>query len=172
MFPVNGIDSLREGTVYPLPNVFISREDEIRDDGNGKLDCYAGVTYHNVDAMLSFRDLLKRRSTQLINILSGFPDDWSVEVLRKTETDCPGSVPRYDIFRSFKPSSLAVNDIKKAINDSDNTLLRRGDPYPGSGNPVLWSVTIFSVCKEVTINSFDQDVKKAFDIFFRLLSCK
>jgi hypothetical protein len=173
MFPVNGIDSLREGTVYPMPNVYISQEEEhIADNGAGKLDGYSGVTYHNVEAMIAFRDLLKRRSKPLISIISNFTDDWSVEIVRKTKTDCKDSVPRYETFRAFKPSTVTPDDLRQALVDSDRTLLQRGDPYPGSGNPVLWSVSVFSVWKTITLDSFDADVKKVFDVFFRLLSCR
>jgi hypothetical protein len=172
MFPVNGITSLRDGTVYPMPNVFIYRDDELLDNGQGKMDGCIGVTYHNVEAMIAFRDMLKRKSTQLLNILSGFSDDWSVEIQHKTKTDCVDSVPNYNTFRAFKPSGLTADIIRNAIDDSDSSLPEKGTPYCRTGNPILWSVTIFVVVKPVTVETFDADVKKIFDVFFRLLDCR
>jgi hypothetical protein len=119
--------------------------------------------------MLSFNELIKRRGSQLRDILGGFSDDWIIEIQHKTQTDCPFSVPLYRTFSSFKPSALtSIDMIRQAIKDSNKNLLRPGDAYPDTGNPVLGSVTIFVVSNMTTYASFDDVVKKAFDVFLRL----
>lgn len=170
MFPVPGINSLREGTTLPMPNVFVSFNDIIQDNGKGLCNAYTGVTYHNVEAMAAFHSLLirKRKSTSLLQILSGLDNTWDVEVQHKTKTDCPNSVPRYNTFRSFKPT-VSSEKLRKAITDSNKALLQKGDSYPDTGNPVLWSVTIFSVIKSVTVKTFDADIIQAFKLFTQLL---
>jgi hypothetical protein len=185
MFPVHGVDNLREGTIYPLPNVFVSTEPTIQDDGAGRVNGWLGFTYHNVEAMLSLYDILRKTSTQLefMEIISRLrrrfevtelSDEWSLEIQRKTKTDYQASTPKYDTFKAFKPSEIIkagnLDLIKQAIKDSDKTLLQKGDEYPETGNPVLWSVTIFTVVKETAPEYFDADIQQAFSSFFQLLS--
>jgi hypothetical protein len=172
MFPVKGITTLREGTVYPLPNIFVSSfDDEIQDDGHGRVLGLIGITYHNVDAMRSLYTIIDPRRPSrhqpFLNILSQL--GFLIEIQRKTKTDSPRSTPHYDTFRSVDSSTASVNQIMNAIGDSDNTLLKPGDIYPGSGNPILWSVTIFVTYKATTPSSFDRDIKRSFDAFQALL---
>ena len=174
MFPKNGITNLREGTMYPLPNVFVSTDPLLEDDGAGRVNGWVGFTYHNVDAMLAFYEMLRRPSKKLAlrNVLISLDTDWSIEIQRKTKTDFKESTPLYDTFKAFKSPEIFQEDvdlIKKAIIDSNKTLLQFGDDYPETGNPVLWSVTVFTVIKKTTVATFDADIKKAFDSFFRLL---
>jgi hypothetical protein len=173
MFPVKSVTSLRDGTEYPLPNVFVSVEDEIRDDGNGRVEGFLGFTYHNVDAMQALHSILdpRRRSKhkQFIDIISRL--DFPLEVQWKTKTDCPDSTPHYDTFKDFEPLTVStVNQISQAIADSDNQLLHRGDSYYKTGNPVIWSVSIFTAIKETNPTTFDHDIKRAFEAFFQLLN--
>jgi hypothetical protein len=174
MFPVKGINSLREGTDCPMPNVFVAFDDEvIQDDGTGKVtEGFMGVTFHNVSSMVNFDEILKRKSKsqKFMEILRSFHDDWSIEIQRKTSTNCPGSTPQYDVFEPvFKPSQVTVPQLINARRSSDQTLLQFGDTYPITGNPVMWSVTIFTITKETNQGVFDADIMQCFDAFFKLL---
>jgi hypothetical protein len=172
MFPVSNVESLRDGTVYPLPNVFVSAWPEIQDDGAGRVNGWLGFTYHNVGAMEALYSIIdpRRRNRHLpfLNILSSL--DFPIEIQRKTKTDSPNSTPRYEPFQQLDPSTVTTNQIMDAIEESNRTLLRQGDPYPESGNPVIWSVTIFTVIKETVPATFDEDIKNAFGAFQQLLS--
>jgi len=172
MFPVNNVESLRDGTVYPLPNVFVSVEDKIQDDGAGRVNGWLGFTYHNVDAMKALYSIIDPRRPSrhqpFLNIISnlGFP----VEIQRKTKTDCPNSTPHYETFGPpFEPSIVTANQILDAIRESDRTLLRKDDIYSETGTPVIWSVTIFTAIKETVAATFDEDIKNVFDAFRQLL---
>jgi hypothetical protein len=177
LFPKNGIDTLREGALYPLPNVFVSVEDIIRDDDSGRVDGWLGFTYHNVEAMQAFYDILKRKTQRAVlhDIIMELNDAWSIEIQRKTKTDCPGNTPKYATFKAFKPSELVDENmelIKETIKDSNRTLLQYGDEYPETGNPVLWSVTIFTVIKKTNPSVFDGHMKDTFNAFLKLLDIR
>jgi len=174
MFPQHNISSLREGADLPMPNVFISFENEIKDDGSGLVNGWMGLTYHNIQAMQWLNDILKRKKKSLlfINILNSIGDDWSVEIQHKTKTNCPESACRYSTFRAMPPSTVTADMIIQGIKDSNKALLRSGDPYPDDGNPVLWDVTVFTVMKPTTVKSFNGDVKKSFDMLFKALTLR
>jgi len=180
MFPEYHIDSLREGALLPIPNVYVSFEPpEVKDDRTGKVEGWIGLTYHNVDSMIWLAEILRRKkkSTLFISMLqalgsSGWFGDWTVYVVNKTLTDCPDNTPKYRTFKEFRPSKVTADLIQKAVAASDQQLLRRGDPYPVDGNPVIWDVTVFQVSKWTTPSEFDDDVKLSFDLFFKALSLR
>lgn len=167
MFPDKGIDSLREGTELPVPNIFLSFEDMVEDDGNGRANGWMGVTYNNVDAMVGLRDLLRRKmkSRALTSLLSGLGRGWSIEIQHKTSTDCPDSAPHYSTVQAFPPSGVTTTLLRKAIATGDASNLRRGDPYPPTGNPVMWEVTIFAAQRKTTVADFDAHMRECFDLF-------
>lgn len=173
MFPASNITSLREGTTYPLPNVFVSPDDEeISDDGDGRITGWIGFTYHNVEAMEALRAILRRpmsRGKVLLRELEILSDDWSVQSVHKIKTDSEKSTPKYSSVRSIAPSAVTIDAIGRAIDESDRTLPRKGDLYANQ-NPILWAVTTFSVERWTTPTIFDKDIRKAFDMFLRLVS--
>lgn len=172
MFPVLGINSLREGATSPVPNVFVSMDGkDITDDGQGRATGYVGMTYHNVEAMAHLWDIFRHARTKgnvLIKAIHGLSDRWGVEAVHKISSDAPGSLPHYDLFRNQKPSKATLDTIKKSLEDSDQNLPRKGDICKISGNPILWAVTIFTVEKHTDPSMFDTDMKEIFDIFLRL----
>ena len=175
MFPEYHIDSLREGALLPIPNVYVSFDPpEIKDDRTGKVEGWIGLTYHNVDSMIWLAEILKRqkRSALFISMLQALGNDWAVYIVNKTLTDCPDNTPKYGTFKEFRPSTVTADKIQKAVVASDRQLLRRGDPYPVDGNPVIWDVTVFQVSKWTTPSEFDDDVRVSFDLFFKALSLK
>ena len=176
MFPEYHINSLREGAEMPLPNMYISFDDEIKDDNeSGMAQCNVGVTYHNVQAMLVLWDILRRRTKAnfLLNVVHSFGSAWDINIQHKTKTDSIQSTPRYSTFQSFKPQEIVVpNQIVNAIVDSNRNLLHRGDIYPETGTPVLWDVTVFGISISTNADTFDVVVKKAFDAFLKLLNLR
>jgi hypothetical protein len=172
MFPVRGINSLREGATSPVPNVFVSMDGEdISDDGTGRVTGYVGMTYHNVEAMAHLWDIFKHRKTKgtvLMNTIHRLSDEWQVKAIHKINSDAPGSLPHYDIFRAQNPSVTTLDSIKSSLADSDIGLPQKGDICKISGNPILWAVTIFDIEKETDPSIFDRDVKEIFDIFLQL----
>lgn len=174
MFPKYGINSLREGATLPMPNMFVSvgEDTEITDNGAGAVNGCLGVTYHNVEAMLWYRQILKRKSHRdlLINVLKGLPDDWSVEIQLKTQTDCPDSTPHYETYRALKPSAVTTPSLALALDDADQNLRHKGDIYPRTGTEILWEVPIFVVWKNTETATFEEDAKKAFDVFLKMMT--
>jgi hypothetical protein len=172
MFPVNSVTSLREGTMFPMPNVFIASDtDEIHDDGTGRTNGFMGVTYHNVEAMLIFRDMLRRRRNNLlVSVFTSFPEDWAVEIQHKTKADHDKAVPIYDVYESYAPSEITAELLSQTLEDSDLHLLQYGDIYPKTGNPVIWSISISVVSKDTSIALFDDDIQLVFQRFFQLLT--
>jgi hypothetical protein len=175
MFPEYHITSLREGTVLPVPNIFLSFPEDIVDDGVGGVpEGCIGLTYNNVESMIGLRDILKRtkKSTLFMSILKALGDTWTVEIQHKTKVNFKESTPRYSTHLDFKPSRVSVTDLADGIDDSDHNLLKRGDPHPLDGNPVLWDVTSFCVYKNTGGVCFDPDVKKSFSMFFKVLTIR
>jgi hypothetical protein len=177
MFPQHGITSLREGAELPVPNMFVSvggENIEIKDNGAGAIDGNLGVTYHNVEAMLGLRQILKRKSHSdlLINMLKSLGDEWSVEIQRKTQTDCPDSTPHYETYRAYKPSALTADGLAQALKDSDRTLRCKGDTYPPTGTDILWEVSIFVVWKDTETATFERDAKKSFDVLLKMMTIR
>jgi hypothetical protein len=174
MFPKYGINSLREGATMPMPNMFVSvaEDKEITDDGAGALNGSLGVTYHNVEAMLSFRQILKRKSHSalLLNVLKGLNNDWSIEIQLKTQTDCPDSTPHYETYWADQPPAVTIANLAQALNDADHNLRIKGDTYPKTGTEVLWEVPIFVVWKNTVTATFVDDTKKAFDLMLKMMT--
>jgi hypothetical protein len=168
MFPAFNITSLREGTTYPIPNVFVSFENEVRDNRTGQVDGWIGVTCNNSDAMLWLKDTLRKKSPYLMNILNNIGDEWSVEIQQKIKTDYYESTPYYETIQEFKPSIVTPDDINAGIDMSNKHLPQQGDSYKQS-HSVLSAITVFTVLKTTTIRTFDDDVKKAFDLFFKMI---
>jgi len=175
MFPQHGINSLREGANLPVPNMFVAFDgDEITDNGAGAINGNLGVTYHNVEAMLGLRQILKRKSHSdlLVNVLKGLGDEWSVEIQRKTQTDCPDSTPHYETYRALKPSTVTAAELAQALKDSDRSLRCKGDTYPKTGTEILWEVSIFVVWKDTKTTTFEGDAKKSFDLLLKMMTIR
>jgi hypothetical protein len=172
MFPEKSVQSLREGANFPTPNIFISFDEgkDIQDDSTGKVNGNIGLTYHNVEAMIWLDSTLKRKSkgTTLVNLINNLGPDWVLEIQHKIKTNSPDSVPRYSTYDTLNTSTVTREQIRQCIADSNQSLLRAGDTY--SGNPVLWNVTVFVLYKQITEATFNIDVKKAFDLFFKALT--
>lgn len=174
MFPDRGITSLREGVSFPLPNVYISfKNDEISDNGKGRTNGYTGFTYHNKDAMLWLRQILrlKSKNNQFIDILRDFGDEWIIDISHKTKVDYYEAIPRYSTFATAAPSTVTAEEIQQYIEDSDNNLLFPGDILH-DGHPVKSDITVFSVSKDITEDTFDNDIKKVFGLFLKALNLK
>lgn len=166
MYPMKGVESLREGTTLPLPNMFLSygEDREISDNGRGESRCCVGVTYHNVQAMEILRHILRRQPLggRLVQVLRGLGNEWTAEIQRKTQTDCPGSTPHYETYKAYDASKVTAADIAQALKDSDRTLRRNGDIYPRTGTEILWEVSVFTVWKDTDTATYAQDVRKSF----------
>lgn len=171
MFPVLGVESLREGTGLPLPNVFLAMEgEEISDNGSGQSSGYAGLTYNNTSSMAHLFDIFRRPRTKgsvLLRALQSLSDAWSVDVVHKIKTDSHKSTPQYEVFRSEAPSEVSLESLQNNIADSDRSLPQPGDTWK-NGNPILSAVTILSIEKEVVPDCFDKDMREIFNIFLRL----
>lgn len=175
MFPEYHITSLREGTTYPMPNVFLSFPGDISDTGKGRVSSGCiGLTYNNVEAMLGLRDILKRTSknTLLMSLIKSLDSAWFVEIQHKIKVNCKESAPRYSTHASFKPTAVTVRDLVDGIKDSDNNRLKVGDSHPLDGNPVLWDVTCFCVFKDTDEAHFDADVQSTFSMFLKVLTIR
>jgi hypothetical protein len=108
------------------------------------------------------------RGKKFKNILSSL--SFPVEIWRKTKTDSLNSTPHYKTFNSFYPSTVMTDQIMDTIRESDRTLLKPHDSYPESGNPMIWSVTIFTAIKETVFGTIDEDIKKTFVAFQQLFN--
>lgn len=175
MFPVRGIESLREGTNLPVPNVFVGKgdpEENIDDDGNGRMTGWIGLTFHNSAAMSHLDYILKRprtKGTVFLRCVQGLSDDWSVDVTHKIKTGYEKSTPHYKVFRSLIPSKSSLDSIHQALIDSDQSLPGLGDVFEDNGLGINGRITVFSLEKETNPGSFDRDVKEIFDIFLRMI---
>jgi len=175
MFPDVAVKSIEEGKEIPYPNVYNSFLDqEVVDNGKGQIDGYVGLTYHNVPAMIWLKQILRSpsKSAEFINILKSFGDEWEVSIIHKTKVGQQDTIPRYKEFEKAVPSTVTAKYLQDTIKESDNFLLHRGDSYPDDGSPVIWSVTVFTIGKETEVNTFDDDVRKVFELFMKALNLK
>ena len=177
MFPPFNVNSLREGTTFPAPNVYVSFHgedvEEIRDDGNGRIvEGYVGVTYNNVDSMLWLDRVLKvNNAAYFIKTLNSMGVGWDVNIEQKIKTNHQDNTPVYRPMDSFCASTVTVDQIKDAIDNSrQNELNPDIDDY--DGEPVLWCVTVFGVSISTSPAGFDMCVKEAFDLFIKVLSLR
>lgn len=167
VIPRKGLDTIEEAKTAPVPNIYLHFEDVIKDE-RGKADCDVGITFHNVDAMLLIRDILRRKtlSETLINNLKKFDDTWDISFWHKISTHTHNSTPYYerssDIFSS---SGITRQDLIDGLEHSDLTRPQKGDIYPKTGTEVLGSASIFSVSKDITITDFDQNMINLCDVF-------
>ena len=169
MFPVNNVTSLREGASHPVPNVFISFEDIIVDDQNGKVNGWIGLTYNNSESMLWLHDILcPQKAEHFLKILNGLTSDWIVEISQKIKTNFQDNTPKYhQAVQPINATTATVAAIKTSIKNSDTQLPKRGDDY--DSEPVLNAITMVSVLKETNVHTFDSDVKNVFELFFKVL---
>ena len=172
MFPVRGINSLREGAELPLLNVYVSMNGEdIIDDGNGRPTGYAGLTFHNAGSMDQLKGILKRPKTKgskLIQVIHSLDDTWELGSVHKIKSEVHNSTPHYDPQPFFIPSVATIDAIKNSIIISDLNLPALGDIYYKTGNPVQSRITIFSIEKETDPDTFDDDIKEIFDVFMKV----
>jgi len=175
MFPEISVGSIEEGKEIPYPNIYNSFFDqEVVDNGKGQIKGYIGLTYHNVPAMNWLKQILRipSRSTKFISILKNFGDEWEIGIHHKTKVDHEKTIPRYKEFETTKPSIVTAKYLHKTIKESDNFLYYPGDLHDNDGHPVLWDVTVFTVRKETNVNTFDDDIRKVFELFIKALSLK
>lgn len=173
MFPAYNVDSLREGTQMPLPNVFVGFDDEFKDNGAGQAECYVGVTYGNKDSMLWLREILKRqKQTQsFVSLVNGMGGGWEASVTHKIHTEYWGATPKYSAVRSIPAVQVTKSKLQTAIDASDNSLVRKGTIDP-DGETVVSCVTVVSIEAETDCDCFDDDVRDAFNLFVKLLTLR
>ena len=172
MFPVHNVTSLREGTMFPAPNVYVSFDgEEVADDGDGRVNGWVGVTYNNTESMTWLGEVLKYKNASLFTeSIQSLGPNWIAFVEQKIKTNYQDNTPIYKTIKKFDAESVTALDIQNAIKLSNGHLLRPGDDY--EGEPVLWCVTVFSVCRHVSEATFDQEVKVAFDFFVNALNLR
>jgi hypothetical protein len=174
MFPVRGINSIKEGKEMALPNIYITTEkEEIRDNGMGRITGSIGMTYHNDNAMKHLREIIKRPKSmgqKLTKIISVLNNNWEAGATHKVKTECHESVPHYDPQPFISVSVLTVDAVKTAIENSDWALPALGDTYHRTGNPVKSRITVYSIEKPTDPSMFDNDVKEIFDVFTKVLT--
>jgi len=172
MFPVYNVPSLREGATFPAPNVYISfNRDEIKDNGDGQVNGWVGVTYNNVEAMLWLREILRvRNAPYFINTLNALSQGWHVYSGHKIKTNYKDNTPVYNNIETIDARTVDITGIKSALKKSDGTTLQQGMTY--LGEPVIWCVSVLNASIETNESKFDKDVKEAFDLFIRVLSLR
>lgn len=172
MFPAASIGSLREGVSLPVPNVFVSFEDEIRDNGHGKADCYTGTNYGSANAMTWLHSILRRsrQSTVFTESINAMGKDWEAYVAQKIHTGFWGSTPVYRTTWSKAADNVTLQDIQSAIDGSDQNLLKVGEFY--EGEEVTDCVSIFGVSAYTNTDNFDKDIKDTFGLFTYWLSIR
>lgn len=165
MFPVHNVSSLREGTKFPAPNIFVFFDgDVVSDDEDGRVGGYIGVTYNNVEAMAWLLKILRpANSSPFISVVNSLGPEWYFRVQQKIKTVFKDNTPRYRDMWAVKSDSLTVSDIKKAIADSNSRIIQPNDFY--EDEPVLWCVTVVSIDKGTRPEVFDGDARTAFDLF-------
>lgn len=172
MFPVYNADSLREGTGLPVPNIYVSFDDEIQDDGSGRADSWIGVSYGNSNAMLWLRDILRRkkRASSFIGLVNSMGSDWEVNTIHKIHTNYWGSTPIYKKVNGVLADVATITGIQQGISDGDKCRMKPGTLL--DGDQVTSCVTTLSIEGEATPESFDQDIKNLFAFFTAILSLK
>jgi hypothetical protein len=173
VFPYRGIRTIQEVKTFSLPNIFFSfyETKEIADDGLGRADCYIGLTYHNYLAMESFKSILRSSKIKknqpskhiLIGLMQGIHKSWNINVEQKINIIFRKRDPEYEIFKQFHPSNITVDEIVKAIKESDLNL-----PMEYDEHEVLNAITIINVNKHTSVNTFDTDLRELLSIFKRL----
>lgn len=173
MLPVYNIDSLREGTQAPVPNVFIGFDDEIVDDGAGHADCYVGTTYGNNDSMLWLRGILKRSipTKTFMAMVNALGSEWMVCATHKVHTEYYGSTPKYSPVKCIPADKVTKAKLESAINDADSSKLRKGS-FDTDGDLVVSCSTVVSIEAETDEANFDDDIQTAFNLFVKLLTLR
>lgn len=172
MFPTANIGSLREGVSLPVPNVFVSFDDEITDNGDGKAECSVGTNYGSSNAMTWLREIIRRKklSTNFVSSVNDMGSEWDAYVAQKIHTGFWGGTPLYRTTWVKAADSITFADIQTAIDGSDQKLLKPGEIY--KGGEVTDCVSIFGVSAYTDIEHFDADVKAAFNLFTNWLSLR
>lgn len=173
MFPVHNASSLREGTCLPVPNIYLSFEDgEIKDDGNGLVESWIGVSYGNSSSMVWLDEILKRskKASSFIELIHNAGDHWDVSVHQKIHTNYWRSTPLYRELCNFKSRTVTPQEISKAIEDSDNNLISPGNLF--DDEEVISCITVFSVKSQTDYTNSDERIKEAFNIFTSLLDIR
>jgi hypothetical protein len=175
MYSHKTILSLRDGVKAPYPNIFISpesedRENEILGNDHGCIEGSIGVTYGNTDSFERFLEIKRKKPVKLIESINELSAGWEVWISQKIKTEFPENTPVYRGIKGFSGSSVTIPDIEKAISDSNNDLLKKGEFY--KDEEVLWCVTIISIERETYYTQFDKDIKEAFSLFEKLLKLK
>lgn len=174
MFPDVHFSTLREAASAPVPNVYVAfNRNIIEDDGQGKVNGVIGLSFNNSGAMDWLWQLFRRRSnTQaFMNILNVLDVDWKFEVSQKIKLNHQDSAPIYEQQNEFPAASVTALEIQSSIESSDANLPQHEDDYNDLGI-VLNAITMAGVFKYTNVASFDEDVKKIFDLFFRILSLR
>ena len=154
MFPDRTIESLREGTTMPNPNIFISFGEEILDDGAGipVVGSSIGMTFNNTESMQWYRSVAPR----FLAALSSLPG-WQLEIQNKIKLDYYASAPEYETVTKIE----AIKATQQWINDSlaSAEVQRPKRDQFWNGHTVEWSLPIIVMFKSVDHNTYDADIK-------------
>lgn len=172
MFPEASINSIKEGKMSPIPNVYISFHDHdtIRDNKAGvPIGANIGLTFNNEGAMAWLDELFSPKSApQFMAIVNGLDPEWWAEVSQKIKVGYHESTPFYESQEVFEARSVSITDIEVALNDSDTNRPKHGQVIPQGD--VVGAITVFSIGKETSEDTFDDDVAKVFDLFMKVLA--
>jgi len=173
MFPNKDIESLAIGRSMPQPNVYISFDDEIRDDGAGHAQGWIGMTFNNGDAMWGLRGDIFRHTPKAVSFiqwLNGLGSDWYVELSQKLKVYSYKSVPRYNEFDTLDDTSIITQaDIEDMIDRSDLEIKQAGDS-DDDGVLVNGSVSTVNIARELTLRNSTVAIKEATDLLINTLS--
>lgn len=167
VIPRWGVSSIDEAKNAPFPNVYIHFEDLIEDNGMGKANCRIGITYNNKEAMLDVRHKLRKRAlrTYFIKNLQTLDETWDITIEHKITVKGTHFYPHYDKYVTFKPSTVSIPFLRASLDESDRSILRRGDIYPKTGTEVSNSNVVLIISKGVTIKDFDDSIRAIFGVF-------
>lgn len=165
MFPVANVTSREEGVNSPTPNVSMAFMNGcITDNTVGQAETTMGLVFGNNGAMQWLWQILRKPSNtnSFMELLNGLNDAWKVSIDHKIHYDFFGEAPTYETMHSYLAPTITADDIRSGITSSDNS----------RPTGVLNVITIFQVYKESIPESFDADVIKIFDLFFKVLSLR
>jgi len=166
VFPHPDISSVKECALYPAPNVFLKFNDEINCDMNGRANCLIGIAFNARKAMKKLHEILNsEKGVSFINSVNSLGYEWMITITQKFRASGKSQFQTIDCFGTH---TATIEKIKKAINFSDYTCLKKGSKF--NDRIVLWCITTFRIVKKCKIASFDVDVKTVFDLFKGILS--
>lgn len=154
MFPDRTIESLREGTSMPNPNIFISFSEEILDDGAGipVVGSSIGMTFNNTESMKWYRSVAPR----FLSMLSSLPG-WRLEIQNKIKLDYYASTPEYETVAEIEATKATQQWIDDSLALAETQRPKRDQPW--NGHTVEWSLPIVVMFKVIDLATYDADIK-------------